>query len=40
MVENITLSVFFKDVNFEWLKECFVVLIFVYNLLFKNKHYL
>lgn len=36
MVETITLSVFFKDVDFEWLKECFVVLIFAYNLFLKR----
>lgn len=32
-----TLSVFFKGVNFEQLNECFVVLIFAYNLLFKKQ---
>lgn len=37
--QNITLSKSFQDVNFELLKECFVVLISAYNLLLKNKHY-
>ena len=32
--QNITLSMFSEDVNFKLLKECFVVLIFAYNLTF------